>query len=69
MIAVFCKNENYFIELGATPKNVFKRIRSIEDVRGIKFTGVLAISGWYVDSPKICEAYDALEKRQPELFN
>lgn len=66
MIAVFSKRRD-FEDLHGTPKNYFIHITDIQSIRGRIFTGVIAAYGWYED-PKLRDAYDALQLRQPELF-
>ena len=69
MIAVFCRYERDFKELEPTPHKMFRRIRSINDIRGIKFTGIIKAHYWYRSEKEITEAYDHLRIRQPELFD
>lgn len=66
MIAVFCRYEADFRSLNAIPRKMFKSIRSSDDVRGIKFTGVIKMHDWYKDG-SITDAYNVLIQRQPEL--
>jgi len=68
MIAVFCRYERDFKDLEPTPSKMFRRIRSIEDIRGIKFIGIIKTYDWYRGEKEITEAYDHLRIRQPELF-
>lgn len=68
MIAVFCRYERDYKELEPTPRQMFKRIRSINDIRGIEFTGIIKARDWYMGEEEIEEAYDHLRIRQPELF-
>jgi len=69
MIAIFCRYERDFKELKPTPINIFRRIRSINDIRGIKFDGIIRTFDWYRGDKEIVEAYDHLRVRQPELFD
>ncbi len=69
MIAVFCRYERDFKELEPTPRKMFRRIRGINDIRGITFTGVIKAHDWYRGEKEITEAYDHLRVRQPELFD
>jgi len=69
MIAVFCRYERDFKELEPTPGKMFRRIRSINDIRGVVFTGIIKDQGWYRGEKEITEAYDHLRVRQPELFD
>jgi len=48
---------------------MFIRIRSINDIRGIKFTGIIKAHDWYRGEKEITEAYDHLRVIQPELFD
>lgn len=68
MIAVFCTRQRDFEELEPTPRKMFIRIRSINDLRGVKFTGIIKIYDWYREKD-IEEAYDYLRVAQPELFD
>jgi len=68
MIAVFCRYERDFKELESTPRKMFRRIRGINDIRGIKFIGIIKVQDWYRGEKEITEAYDYLRIRQPELF-
>ena len=68
MIAVFCRYERDYKQLEPTPRQMFKRIRSINDIRGIKFTGIIRVRDWYIGEKEINEAYDYLRFIQPELF-
>ena len=68
MIAVFCENERDFSELEPTPVKMFKRIRTINDVAGITFNGIIETRNWWKRRERIKEAYEYLKARQPELF-
>ena len=68
MIAVFSKHHGDFLELRAAPANMFKRIRFIDDIRGCDFIGIIRTRGWHNADIEAMRAYEALEKRQPELF-
>ncbi len=68
MIAVFTKSQKDFIELNPTPIHEFKRIKNIDDIVGLKFSGVIRIFNWYDCDKGILDAYEALKRRQPELF-
>lgn len=69
MIAVFCRYKRDFESLNTTPTKMFRRIRNINDVRGVKFTGIIKLADWYNAGHYISEAHDLLRSRQPELFN
>lgn len=69
MIAVFYKFERDWRELDSTPKKMFVKIRSIDDIRGRTFTGVLRLYDWYRGEKSMLYAHDALRARQPELFD
>lgn len=69
MVAVFCKYERDFKELGLTPCKMFRRIRNINDISGIKFTGIIKYHGWSNGEIEIIEAYEHLQVIQPELFD
>lgn len=74
MIAVFIRHEREFdMCFGESTPNLFKMIRNINDVRGIKFIGVVVVQGWWhmnsqgqLDDKE--RALAELEIRQPELF-
>lgn len=68
MIAVFCRYERDFKDLEPTPRKIFRRIQSINDIRGIKFIGIIRTHDWYMGEKEIIEAYDHLRFIQPELF-
>lgn len=68
MIAIFCRHEGEFKELEPTPRKMFRRIRNINDIIGIKFDGIIRAHGWNGGDKEITEAYDFLRGRQPELF-
>ena len=68
LCAVFCRYERDFKELNPTPRKIFRRIQSINDIRGIKFTGIIRTHDWYMGEKEITEAYDHLRFIQPELF-
>ena len=68
MIAVFCRYERDLRELEPTPRKMFRRIRSINDIYGFKFTGIIKAHDWFNSEKEIIEAYDNLRIRQPELF-
>ncbi len=64
MIAVFALNMNY---IRFTPSKNFKIIRNLSSIRGYNFSGVITITDWY-HSDNLCEAYEILKLRQPEIF-
>ena len=67
MIAVFSVNKNHFEELSLRPKSKFIYVRTIEDIRGCIFEGVVN-QGYWIDDAKKCEAYEYLVERFPEIF-
>jgi hypothetical protein len=69
LIAVFCRYKREFDELHAIPKGLFKRIRNIEDIRGIQFTGAIRMYDWYTGGEEMLNAHDYLMKKQPELLS
>lgn len=68
MIAVFCKHMQDFKNIQASPANMFRRINNINDIRGIKFSGVIRVYDWYNGDDEIVDAYEQLTIKQPELF-
>jgi hypothetical protein len=64
MVAIFYNNRE---RIKLSPKNKFKVIRKMNDIRGIKFEGIILLENWN-DNNDIIEAYMELEFRQPELF-
>lgn len=68
MIAVFCKSEEDLKLFNPRPKKNFKRIRSINDIDGVNFTGVMLIDNFTGREFEIIKAYGHLKKIQPELF-
>lgn len=69
VIAVFTATSRDFDELELTPKRLYRRIRTIDDLRGIKFGGIIKTRNWYRGEETIVEAYDYLRNKQPELFD
>ena len=69
MIAVFTRYQKDYKELEMTPKKMFVRIRSIKDIIGRSFSGVVRVRDWYRGEREILEAYDYLRVRQPEIFD
>lgn len=67
MKAVFTITQKEFDSWRFRPKKEFKRITKVEDVVGQHFSGIIKISNWYDGGEAICNAYDELVKRQPEL--
>ena len=67
MTAVFSRTQKDFDSLGFHPKKEYKRIKTIEDIRGIHFSGIVKLMNWYDGGEAICNAYDELIKRHPEL--
>jgi hypothetical protein len=68
MIAIFCRYYDDFQELELYPKNMFVRVKSVQDIRGVNFTGVIQFKGWYGADSAIIDAFYDLKDRQPELF-
>lgn len=69
-IAVFARTDQFRQLIFRTiPTNVFRHIASIDDIRGIRFIGVIEFPGNYWDNRRMSEAYQALRMRQPELFH
>jgi hypothetical protein len=68
-VAVFCRYEREFRELEMTPAKRFKRIRTINDIRGNKFNGIIRVYDWHRGGKEMLEAYDYLRIRHPELFD
>ena len=66
MIAIFGQQRD-ISNIRCMPSNNFKIIRDVNSVRGIKFTGIITLDGFYLIT-NIKDAYDELYKRQPELF-
>lgn len=70
IIAVFTPTLRQFNELNLRPKNKFKYIRNINDIRGIRFKGVIEAC-YYSSSLFTLEQDKAMEELkyfQPELF-
>jgi hypothetical protein len=68
MIAIFCRYYDDFNELELYPKNMFVRVKSVQDILGVKFTGVIQFKGWYGADQAIIDAFYELKNSQPELF-
>ena len=68
MIAVFCRYQRDFEELGATPENMFVRVKSPNDICGRSFIGIIKCHQWYYGDRKMMEAHDELQRSKPELF-
>jgi hypothetical protein len=68
MIAAFTKTERDFKELGVSPKSKFIRVKTIDDLRGRKFNGIIRFFDWYKSDTQILDAYDYLRTVQPEIF-
>lgn len=67
MIAIFSNNNRDFSHLNMSPEKEFIKVRDIDSISGRKFTGYILSLDWY-KSEKLIRAYEALQKRQPELF-
>lgn len=48
---------------------MFRRIKSINDIQGVRFDGIIRYYDWYSGGTEILEAYDHLRVVQPELFD
>jgi hypothetical protein len=66
MIAVFGSAQEFSI-IKCLPRKKYILIRDIESIRGVRWEGVMLLPGWY-QKKRLCEAMEALEIRQPELF-
>ena len=66
-IAIFVRTDIDYKYLEVFPKDLFIRIRRLEDTRGRTFSAIVRYDDWYRDS-KLVEAYHSLCKRQPELY-
>jgi len=64
-IAIFT-NETDIRYTEFRPRELFIVVRSIDDVRGQKFSGIILQYDWYLDSKKAF-AYEQLMIRQTEL--
>ena len=53
MIAVFCRHDRDFEELEPTPRKMFRRVRSINDIRSTKFTGIIRAHDWHRGGKKL----------------
>lgn len=69
MIAIFCRYERDFKDNEASPRKMFRRIRNINDCRGITFTGIIRYYEWYKGDKEVMDAYEYLRVVQPELFD
>lgn len=69
MIAVFTYNDHEFRDLQVTPRKNFKRIKSFNDLRGQKFSGIIRTRDWWRSSKDVEEIYEQLKMRQPELLD
>lgn len=67
MIAIFTQYPEEFERFRLTPRKNFRIVKSINDIRGITFTGAIMIGAWYNDN-KLADAYEALYIRQPEIL-
>jgi hypothetical protein len=68
MIAIFCRYYDDFQELELYPKNMFVRVKSVEEIRGVIFTGVIQFNNLYEADQAIIDAFHELQYSQPELF-
>jgi hypothetical protein len=69
LIAVFCSHQRDLNQLELTPRKIFRRIKNIDDIRGIKFIGIIKMNNWRSGEEEIIKAYEYLLIEQPELFN
>lgn len=67
-IAVFTETQEQFERLDMIPRKIFIRIRSINDVLGRDFIGVVYHYSWWLND-KTREANIELLKRFPELLD
>lgn len=64
--AVFISDENTRVFM--SPRERFVYVRSIDDIFGSKFSGVIKLDDfWWINTDKE-DAYHLLKQRQPELF-
>ncbi len=68
MIAVFAFSGRDFDEFHGRPKNIFIRIRDVNDIRGRSFIGIIKLPNWYNGDGRMLDAHDILLTRQPNLF-
>lgn len=70
MIAIFSGNDIDMANVILRPPGSFKRIQMPGDIRGRRFTGVLIFHSFFSLklSRESIEAYDELQRIQPELF-
>jgi hypothetical protein len=72
-IAVFTRDQREFEKLlRLRPSNMFIRILDERTLMGCKFAGIIEVDGWWDfngnPNKKLCQAFDLLKERQPELF-
>lgn len=70
MVAVFTKTQKEFENnFSCFPRGYFINVRSLDDIKGRLFTGVIECTGWYLtDDHQINKAYKILRDRQPDMF-
>ena len=68
VIAVFCRYQHDFNECKYLPKSKFRIVLRARDARGINFTGVILMPGWYLNND-LHDIYEYFQIRYPEFFN
>lgn len=74
MIAVFIRDQKEFdMTFRNSTPNLFLWIKSVNDIRGREFIGVVQAQGWWhIDNKQMLHdmeyALDVLQERQPILF-
>jgi hypothetical protein len=51
-----------------TPKEMFVRVSSVQDIQGIDFAGVVQCTDWHLGDSAIADAFYRLKGVHPELF-
>jgi hypothetical protein len=51
-----------------TPKEMFVRVSSVQDIQGIDFAGVIQCTDWHLGDSGMRDAFHELKNSQPELF-
>lgn len=69
MIAIITKYEQHYHDLRLIPKEMFVRVRRINDVCGRKFTGIIILGSLIGMDNNTLYALNVLKGRQPELFD
>jgi hypothetical protein len=68
MVAIFCQYYDDFQELELYPKNMFVRVKSVQNIQGVNFSGVIQFNNLYEADQAIIDALYELKNSQPELF-